>query len=101
MTQAAQQATGISISTSVAVVAGETRKEKDKASHAILGKTAQSERVAQQWLICEMRKIHWTLILKDGTSKSQTVLFSNSIPAIVFDHVGQLNDVLAFLVLLT
>lgn len=48
------------ISTCVFVVAGKTwRTHKDKASHAILGKAVQRESVAQRWLVCGIRKLHW------------------------------------------
>lgn len=44
----------------VVVAAGITwRTQKDKASHAILGKAVQSESVAQRWLERGMRKLHW------------------------------------------
>lgn len=35
------------------------RTDKDKASHAILGKAVWSESVAQRWLERGMKKLHW------------------------------------------
>lgn len=94
------------ISKCVVVAAGNTwRTEKDKASHAILGKAVRSESVAQRWLIRGMRKLHWNpcKVEGDATLKKswRNMEISLSVPAVVLYHVGQLDDVLPFLVLLT
>lgn len=91
----------------VVEVTGETwTAEKDKASHAILGEAARSESVTRRWLVRGMRKLHWNPFMSRGMQPLKKKSWwktrvSLSVPAVVLYHVGQLDDELPLLVLLT
>lgn len=100
----ARPAIGLEISAHLLLWLLEKRTHKDKASHAILGRAVQSESVAQRWLVHRMRKLLWNPFKQRGSNfwKSWRELKNFlSVPAIVLYHVGELDNELALLVLLT